>query len=81
MKMSRIIAFSLTAAACSHSPPERLVPVSQACIAAEDVPPAVPAAGRLPDDARQAADLLGAIVLQLRSNERVLRALIGPCTG
>lgn len=71
----------LLLAGCQHRPAEIQIPVAQPCIDAAEVPPKVPPAGPLPDDARQAADLLGAVILQLRANERVLRALVAPCTG
>ena len=71
---------ALAASACRHAPAEVEIPVARPCIAAADVPAPVPPAGPLPADARQAADLLGAVVLQLRANERVFRALIAPCT-
>lgn len=66
--------------ACAHRGPEPAMPIASPCISAGDVPAPVPPIGRLPDDARQAADLLAATVLALRGNERLLRALIGPCT-
>ena len=66
--------------ACRHGPGAIEIPVALPCIEATRVPPPVPPAGDLPADARQAADLLGAVVLQLRANERLLRALIAPCT-
>lgn len=56
------------------------VPVSSPCIKAEDVPQEVPPAGKLPEDARRAADLLGSIVSELRRTDKELRALIRPCT-
>ena len=70
----------LALAACQHRPSEREIAVAAPCIRAADLPAPVPAAGPLPDDARQASDLLGAVVLKLRANERILRALIAPCT-
>ncbi|HET9427093.1 MAG TPA: hypothetical protein VFO69_01915 [Allosphingosinicella sp.] len=74
------LALLLAVAGCRHGFGEVEIPVARPCIAAADVPPSVPPAGRLPDDARHAADLLGAVILQLRANERLLRALIAPCT-
>ena len=70
----------LLLAGCQHGPAEIAIPVARPCIDAAAVPSPVPPAGPLPADARQAADLLGAVILQLRANERVLRALIEPCT-
>ena len=70
----------LALAACRQPPAELEIPVARPCVDSADVPAPVPPAGPLPADARQAADQLGAIILQLRANERVLRALIAPCT-
>lgn len=67
-------------AACRQPPAELEIPVARPCVDAADVPAPVPPAGPLRADARQAADLLGAVILQLRANERVLRALIAACT-
>lgn len=80
MVLARIALAALILAGCASTTPTALVPVSQPCINASDVPAPVPPAGPLPEDARQSADLLGAVVLQLRANERVLRALITACT-
>ena len=81
--MRSILALTLLLGGCSGGlrlPSEVRVPVSQPCIRAADVPAAVPPAGPLPEDARLAADLLASVVLELRRNERVLRALVMPCT-
>ncbi len=67
--------------ACRHGPSEVEIPVAVPCVKAVDVPAPVPPAGRLPADARQAADLLAAVVIQLRANERLLRAMIAACTA
>lgn len=56
-----------------------LVPTPVPCIRAERVPPEVPPTGQLPSDARQAADTLGAKVLELRGTDRILRGLISAC--
>ena len=80
MRRAAILLLLWTLAACQHRPGERPIPVASPCIRAADLPAPVPPAGRLPEDARQAADLLGALVLQLRANERLLRALIAACT-
>ena len=69
----------LAATGCAHGPAPVDLPVATPCIDRADVPPAVPPVGALPDDARQAADRLGAVVLLLRANERLLRALVAPC--
>lgn len=72
---------ALLLAGCTHSGPREVsVPVREACVDRQDVPPETPPAGTLPEDARQAADLLGAVVLTLRGEVRILRALIEPCT-
>lgn len=55
------------------------VPVPVKCINASDVPASVPTVGKLPADARNAADILAAAVLQLRAVDRELRALIHGC--
>ena len=75
-----VLAALLALAACRQPPAELEIPVARPCIDSADVPAPVSPAGPLPDDARQAADLLGAVILQLRANERILRALIAPCT-
>ena len=80
MRYAVIVLLLWALAACQHRPGERQIPVSSPCIRAADLPAPVRPAGRLPDDARQASDLLGALVLQLRANERLLRALIAGCT-
>ena len=59
--------------------PVATAPIRQACVDQADVPPEVPPIGELPTDARQAADALGAQVLRLRGNERILRAILGAC--
>ena len=66
--------------ACTHMPREVRVPVAVPCVAAADIPPEVPPTGALPEDARTAADLLGAKVLELRGTDRELRALLRGCT-
>ena len=80
MRRATIVVLLCAVAACQHRPGARPVPVASPCIRTADLPAPVPPAGRLPGDARQAADLLGALVLQLRANERLLRALIAACT-
>ena len=72
------IAAIMLLAACGQKPPVR-IPVAVTCIDPADVPEPVPLAGTLPTDARAAADILGSIVLQLRANERVYRALLDAC--
>jgi len=80
VRRAAVVLLLCTLAACQHRPGTRTIPVASPCIRAADLPAPVPPAGRLPDDARQAADLLAALVLQLRANERLLRALIAACT-
>lgn len=63
----------------SREPPAVEIPVRVPCVNGADMPPETPPAGELPSDARQASDLLGSVVLQLRGEVRTLRALIGPC--
>jgi hypothetical protein len=74
-------ALILLAGGCQHRPRAIEIPVAIPCIRAGEVPPPVPPAGPLPADSGQAADRLAAIILRLRANERILRALIAPCTG
>jgi hypothetical protein len=63
--------------ACGQPEPIR-IPVP--CVEQEQIPPEVPPVGRLPDDARQAADILGVTVLGLRANERIMRGLLRGCS-
>lgn len=55
------------------------IPVPVACIDRDKVPAIVAPTGKLPMDARQAADALAAKVLELRGTDRELRALVGGC--
>ena len=82
------VAGAITLAACSHTEPavrveiQRVeVPVPIRCIDPQDVPAPVPPVGTLPSDARNAADILAAAVLQLRAADRELRALIQGCVS
>jgi len=56
------------------------VPVPVACVDPSKVPAEPAKTGALPSDARAAADMLGAKVLELRGYGRELIALIRPCT-
>ncbi len=73
-----VLAACVLLAACAQKPPVR-IPVAVACVRSSDIPDPVPPAGTLPSDARSAADILASIVLQLRANERVYRALLEGC--
>lgn len=55
-------------------------PVPVACVVKASIPPEPAHIGILPPDARQAADVLGAVDLKLRNYGAQLLALIGPCT-
>ena len=78
--MKRLAPIALLAvAACAHGPREARVPVAVPCVNAHDIPAEVPPAGPLPDEARAAADLLAAKVLELRGTDRELRALLRGC--
>ena len=71
-----LLAALLALPACTR---ERLERIPLACVAANQIPPEVERLDRLPEDARQAADMLGLTVLALRENERILRALLSAC--
>lgn len=55
-------------------------PVPVACVAKASVPPEPAHVGIVPPDARQAADLLGAVDLKLRNWGAQLEALLTSCT-
>lgn len=82
----KITAFSLLVGACATKPlphvqiqyVDRLVPV--ACIDKVDLPKKPAPVGKLPGDARQAADILGAKLSEIYPVVDDLYALIGPCT-
>lgn len=69
----------LALASCAGRGGPILVPTPIACLRAEQIPPEVAPTGQLPSDARQAADILGAKVLELRGTDRILRGLISAC--
>ena len=78
--MSKLVAIAvLGLAACTHGPREVRVPLAVPCLDPRDVPVEVAPAGLLPSDARAAADLLAAKVLELRGTDRELRALLRGC--
>lgn len=54
-------------------------PVPVACVKKADIPAQPAHVGVLPPDARQAADLLGAVDLKLRNYGAQLLALLGAC--
>jgi len=55
-------------------------PVAVACIDKADLPAEPAPIGALPGDARQAADLLAAKVMDYKAGWREWLALAGPCT-
>lgn len=67
-------------AACGPKPPlEVRIPVPVRCVTPEQIPGSPPSP-TIPDDARQAADILAAHALVLRAIERTMRALLTACT-
>ena len=84
--MRRLAILALGAlSACATTPAIRvqtvevLKPVITPCVKKAQIPAEPAAAGSLPPDARQAADLLGAKVLELRGYGRKLSALLSAC--
>lgn len=74
------LAPALMAGMCgSREPPVVRVPVPVSCLDRAQFPAEVPPVGPLPRDARQASDILAATVIELRSNDRVWRALAIGC--
>lgn len=74
-----IIVAAFALAGCSRERPVTQVPVPVPCVNQSDVPPETPPLGTIPNDARQAADALGAHALRLRGENRILRAILGAC--
>lgn len=60
---------------------DRPAPIPVPCVTQDQIPAEIPPLGELPEDARQAADTLGALDLMLRANERIMRALLRGCTS
>lgn len=77
-KTQAILPFLLLSA-CAGEPKIVRVPVSQPCVNAADIPPEVPPAGVLPEDARSAADVLGAVLSEMRRTDKLLRAILTGC--
>jgi hypothetical protein len=91
MARSSIIAIAcLALAGCATAPTpgiqartvyvDKPVPVVVACVDQKLIPAEPALIGTPPKDARQAADLLGSVDLQLRHYGHQLMALINPCT-
>jgi len=79
VRMASCLAVSLLSGCGKSVPMVVRIPVAVACVEPGDIPPPVPMVGPIPDDARAAADILGAKVLELRATDRSLRALLGGC--
>ena len=78
--LAALVVACLALAGCGdRNRPVVEIPVPVRCIDPARVPPEVPPTGPLPSDARQAADTLGAKVLELRGTDRILRGLISAC--
>lgn len=73
------IVLCLGLAACGGQSPVLRVPVPIACVVRSQIPPETPPVGELPEDARQAADLLGATLRTVRNEAAELRALLSGC--
>ena len=83
--MKRIVIMLLGLSACASNPAikvqtvEVLKPVPVSCVKRADIPAEPAATGPHPPDARQAADLLGSKVLELRSWGHRQAALLQAC--
>jgi hypothetical protein len=86
VKRVSALSIPLALAACAAKPLPHVQiqyvdrPVAVPCIDAKDVPRKPGPVGKLPGDARQAADILGAKLSEVNPVVDSLYALIGPCT-